>query len=201
MSLAGFSVAYVKRLTSWADALAVARETNGKMETGQEPSLEWRRHILLAEHSPIRSVLFRIKLVNIPSWVSVHFTRHKIGVEHYVSTQRSDRTGVPRDQLPQDAPVTHVMVANAQALINISRKRLCRNAALETRFVWQRVLARLANVDHEVASACVPECVYRGFCPEMKTCGYSWTQEFVHRVAEYRTRQLQKTIAAEQPHD
>ena len=74
------------------------------------------------------------------TWISTHFVRHNKGIDHWVSTQRSDRTGVPRDKKPQDALVNHECEANAQAMINISRKRLCNQAAIETRAAWREVI-------------------------------------------------------------
>ena len=132
----------------------------------------------MAEHSPIRQMVFKWKWVNLKSWVSVHFVRHKYGIEHFVSTQRTDRTGVNRDALPQDALVEHECFANAQAMIFISRKRLCHQASPETTQAWELVLDEVAKIEPELRSVCVPECVYRGFCPEFKSCGYAQTEAF-----------------------
>ena len=112
--------------------------------------------------------------------------RHKVGIEHWVSTQRSDRTGVNRDELPQGALVNHACEANAQALITISRKRLCACASPETREAWEHVKAKVAEVEPELASCMVKECIYRGFCPEMHSCGYYKTEEYQKELAEYR---------------
>jgi len=32
----------------------------------------------------------------------------------------------------------------------------------------------------------VPECVYRGFCPEFKSCGYVDTPAYAEAVKRYR---------------
>ena len=157
---------------NWQAVKDAAMATIGK-SGGKYPDSEWKRKILLAEHSPIRLLEFTVRMTDIPYWVSVHLVRHKIGVEHFVSTQRTDRTGVPRDELPQGARVTHTMHINAQALITISRKRLCGQAARETRCAWEAVISEIGIFEPELASVCQPECVYRGFCPEMRTCGLS----------------------------
>lgn len=112
--------------------------------------------------------------------------RHKIGIEHWVSTQRSDRTGVSRDELPQGALVNHACEADAQALINISRKRLCSCASPETREAWQLVREEVAKTEPELASCMVRECIYRGFCPEMFSCGYDQTEAFKKELTAYR---------------
>ena len=168
----------------WQDVKDAAMNTIGK-ESGKYPSSEWKKKILLAEHSPIRLLVFTIRITDLPYWVSVHLTRHKIGVEHFVSTQRTDRTGVDRDGLRQDALVTHTMVINAQALINISRKRLCGQAAKETRDAWSMVIAEVGKCEPVLGSVCVPECCYRGFCPELSCCGYCLTQDYKHMRHRY----------------
>lgn len=106
----------------WLSVKGSARTTINKDGSGIYPSDRWKKQILLAEHSPIRKIKFSWKWTNLKSWVSVHFVRHWLGILHYVSTQRTDRTGVNRDNSTQDTPVTHECEANAQALINISRK-------------------------------------------------------------------------------
>ena len=158
---------------NWQKVKDRAMNTIGK-EDGAYPSSEWKTKILLAEHSPIRELTFTLRFYDLPYWVSVHFVRHKIGVEHFVSTQRVDRTG--RERGSQSAPVTHTMKINAQALINISRKRLCYKASPETREAWERAILAIAEVEPEIASVCVPECVYRGMCPEMQGCGRNVTE-------------------------
>ena len=144
--------------------------------TGKYPDSEWKRRLILSEHSPIRRMHFYWRWKGLKSWVSVHMVRHKIGIEHWVSTQRSDRTGVSRDELPQGALVNHACEADAQALINISRKRLCSCASPETREAWQLVKEEVARTEPELAGCMVKECIYRGFCPEMFSCGYHKTE-------------------------
>lgn len=156
---------------NWQAVKNAAMNTIG-IENGKYPDSAWKWKMLQAEHSPIRLLELTIRMVDIPYWVSVHLTRHKIGIEHFVSTQRTDRTGINRAKLPQNSPVCHTIRVNAQALITISRKRLCRQASPETRSAWRQVIAVVREVEPELAALCVPECVYRGFCPELKPCGF-----------------------------
>lgn len=172
----------------WGKVKRAARTTINREGEGQYPTDEWKKSILLAEHSPIRKIKFSWKWTGLKSWVSVHFVRHKIGIEHWVRTQRTDRTGVNRDELPQGSLVEHECEADAQALINISRKRLCNQASQETREAWKEVIEELKLHDPAVASVCVPECVYRGFCPEMHSCGYVNTDAYKAALAAYRDR-------------
>ena len=179
-------IRFLKVVGTWRDVADAARTTIRREEGTGEPSARWKKRILLAEHSPIRKLCFNWKWEDLPSWVSVHFVRHKFGIEHFVSTQRSDRTGQDRAAARQDAPVMHECFANAQALISISRRRLCGQASPETRAAWRLVVDEVAKHEPEVASCCVPECVYRGFCPEFKPCGFCDTPAFKAAVAKYR---------------
>lgn len=169
---------------NWQAVKNAAMNTIGK-EDGNYPSHEWKREILMAEHSPIRLLEFTVRMYDLPSWVSVHLVRHHVGIEHFVSTQRTDRTGIDRTKLPQDALVTHTIRVNAQALINISRKRLCNQASPETREAWAEVIRAIGEKEPEVASVCVPECIYRAVCPEMKSCGYVNTEKAFEDYKKY----------------
>lgn len=174
----------------WPSVKQAARTTISKDGTGAYPSDSWKKTILLAEHSPIRKIRFSWRWKDLKSWVSVHFVRHKHGIEHWVSTQRSDRTGNDRDASRQDTPVVHECEANAQALIFISRRRLCGQASPETRAAWHEVKAIVQEVDPVLASVMVPECIYRGFCPEFedKCCGYVNTPQYKEALEKYRSK-------------
>ena len=169
----------------WQAVKDAAMNTIGKGD-GKYPSDAWKRKILLAEHSPIRLLEFTIRFTDIPYWQVMQIVRHHEGCSHFVSTQRTDRTGVDRTKLTQDALISYTLVCNAQALINISRKRLCSQAAPETRQAWMQVIKAVREVEPIVASVCVKECVYRGHCPEMRSCGYTQNGAFELEKQAYR---------------
>ena len=177
------------QVTSWRRALNAARRTIGKAPLAKEPSKSWEAKILLAEHSPIRLVEFDWTWKDIMQWVTTHLVRHHEGCEKFVHSQRGDRRvlPVPRNELPQGTLNDMDMTANAQAIINISRKRLCSCASKETREAWKQVVDAIREVDPVLADKCVPECLYRGFCPEfMNSCGYSKTKKFEEDLQKYR---------------
>lgn len=171
---------------TWRSIADSARTTIGLEAGDKEISSQWKRRMLLCEHSPTRKLLISWKWYDLKYWVSTHFVRHKYGIEHWVRTQRTDRTGVDRNEIEQGATVEHEVEANAQAIINISRKRMCNQASLETRQAWRHVIASISVDEPELASVCVPDCVYRGWCYEYKSCDYHKTEAFKERLNEYR---------------
>ena len=138
---------------NWQAVKDAAMRTIGS-DSGKYPSDAWKRNILLAEHSPIRLIELTVSIKGIPYYSVMHLVRHKIGIEHWVSTQRTDRTGVNRNELRQDALVDYTFRANAQAFITISRKRLCTQADKTTRAVWKAVIEAISEVEPVLASVC-----------------------------------------------
>lgn len=174
--------------TKWNRALNAARETVGKEPIDKQPSKKWWARMLLAEHSPIRLVEYDFKWDDIKTWVTVHLVRHFIGCEKFVHSQRDDRrdNSIPRDDMTQGSSNDMQMTCNAQALINISRKRLCNCASKETREAWQQVKDAIRGIDPIMADKMVRNCVYRGFCPELQTCGFCKTKKFQKELEEYK---------------
>lgn len=195
----------------WVRVVNAARRTWGKKPLNREPSDKFKREILLAEHSPIRLLEYDFTIEDIRQWVTVHLVRHHEGCEKFVHTQRQDindeiekvtanvikalsdvgmnRDGwKERDYLFQGEGNDMDMTCNAQAFINISRKRLCKGCASpETRQAWEIVIEMLKSVDPILAEKCVAECLYRGFCTERKRCcGYVNTTAYQKRLEEYR---------------
>lgn len=173
----------------WQEVVDDCRSTVKKPPLEREPSTEFKRKLLLAEHSPIRDISVKWRWTGIPYWVTVHWVRHKW--ESFVSSQRTDRTGIKREKLPQDAPQDFIGEANAQHLIDTWRKRMCHQASKETRSYAEDFKRALREVEPEIADVLVPNCIYRGGCPEMQGCGL-WEQfEFIfagERIGDIQTR-------------
>lgn len=175
-------------LGTWINVANAARNTVGKPPI-HSVSPKWIKKIIMAEHSPIRKIQINWKWTDIKYWVSVHFVKHKFGIEHFVRTQRDDRIDeckTPRDRVPQGSLINHECTANIQAIINISRKRLCTKASPETRKAWFLFLQELAKLEPEVVEACVPDCIYRGYCYEIDSCGYFKTKQYQEMLQLYR---------------
>lgn len=171
----------LKRKGDWEEVVNDCRATVGKDELGKEPSEKFKRAILIAEHSPIRDLIFKWRWRDMPHWITVHWVRHRW--EKFVRTQRSDRTGIPRKKLPQDEPQSFVGEANTQHLIDTWRKRLCRQASPETRAYAEDFKEALHEIEPEVSDVLVPHCVYRCGCPE-RTPGASLCS-FWHDFVEW----------------
>lgn len=173
----------------WEEVVNDCRATVGKGALGKEPSQAFKRSILISEHSPIRDIQIKWRWRNIKSWVATHWVRHKW--ECFVKTQRTDRTGINRDALPQDAPVDFTGDANTQALIDTMRKRLCYQASAETRNYAEDFKYSLYDYEAEISDVLVPNCVYRCGCPELQSCGY-WDRLIEKTDGAILTADIQK---------
>lgn len=132
------------------------------------PSIEWKHQILEARHSPIRVLNFMFRL-EVPYWVSVHLCRH-IHSQPFVRSQRNDRqSDYDRKKAPQDAPVTMLWYMNAEELMVIANKRLCKQASTETQEVVKMMCKEVLKVCPEFEGLLVPMCRY-GKCHEMFPC-------------------------------
>jgi hypothetical protein len=159
--------------TDWTDVKNECRNTVNKEATDKPATERFKKQLLLSEHSPITLLRVKWKWRDIPSWVSVHFARHWLGWQKWISTQRTDRTGVDRNKAPQDTPVVYDGEANAMALINVARKRLCYQASTETRGYMEDLKVSIGeNGEKEISNVLVPNCIYRMGCPEFGKCGH-----------------------------
>lgn len=152
----------IKKLTNYNLMKLAMEYTSDKSVTLNEQNISWMYN---AEHSPIRTQIYSIELRGIPTYVSVHLTRHKIGVEHFVKSNRDKDETITRETL-----VNHLMIINANALINMARKRLCNKADIQTVHVMECIKNELIKEDSSLARHLVPECEYRGRCPELYPC-------------------------------
>lgn len=155
----------------WERCKDLALRTIGKKWTGSEVTDEWKRKMLKCKHSPIRTLMFTIEM-EVPYFVSTHFVRHKMGVEHFVQSQRNDRqSNYDRELAPQNAIVIHTMDINADALMNMSHRRLCSMADVTTRYVMTKICHEVIKLNPEFKNELVPMCEFLHECPEFESCG------------------------------
>lgn len=201
----------VVRETGWDRAYTAALRTQGKDSKGKIPSEKWEVRSLMAEHSQIKLVEYRISYKDLRQWVGVHLLRHPF-VLPFIHSQRVDRDEerikqavgkvmqIISEDLKSDPDFNlrdfrfqgetndQDFYVNAQSLINISRKRLCTCASEETRYAWQIVKDAIKEFDPMMAHCMVRQCIYRGFCPEMRpACKYADTAKFREELKKYRS--------------
>lgn len=153
----------------WMEVKRRALVTVGKKPVNP-PDLAWKMKILRARHSPIRYLQFSFCL-EVPYWVSVHLCRHT-HAQPYVKSQRNDRQNeYDRNSAPQNQTVSMIWDMNAEELINIANKRLCRQASKETREVVAKMCSAVLDKCPEFVDEFVPMCIREGGqCHEMYSC-------------------------------
>lgn len=167
----------IKVKGDWQEVVNDCRATVKKPPLGREPSAEWKRAILIAEHDPIRDIIIKFRWKDIKYWVAMHWKTHIW--RSRVDSQRNDRQSkYDRNKAPQDARVDFIGDPNTQNLIDTMRKRLCSQADPETRAYAEDFKAALHEIQPEISDVLVPNCIYRCGCPEMQTCGLyeSWSR-------------------------
>lgn len=185
----------IKKIVDWDIALESALFTVNKPYTGKIPSNKWKAKICLSEHSMLADIRYIVEMFDVECWSSQHIARHDAFAGHtireskeihYVGTSRTDITGIDRKKLYQDAPVAHRINLSAKDFITLSKLRLCKKASYETRVKWGEVVKELSKIDPVTASKCVPNCIYRGRCPETDgSCGYDKTEKFKTELENY----------------
>lgn len=156
---------------TWRRVKNHCRTTDNKDFTDKNPTTEFKKKLLMSEHSPIRLLEFDWSWKGIPYWVSTEWSRHKF--EKFISSQRDDRLvdDIPRAEKPQGALVNFDGYANMQSLVDAWRKRLCYKATPEARGLAEDFKFQMGKMFPDEANVLVPNCIYRGGCPEFTSCG------------------------------
>lgn len=157
---------------TWIRTKNHCRTTDNKDFTEKSPTGVFKKKLLMSEHSPIRLLEFDWSWKGIPYWCSQELARHRW--EKFISSQRDDRLidDTPRAEKPQGALVNYDGFANMQNLIDVSRKRLCYKATTEARGLMEDFKLSLFDEGFTNESeVLVPNCIYRGGCPEFTSCG------------------------------
>lgn len=177
----------------WTEVLNRCRASVKKSPIAKEPSTEFKRKMMIAEHSPIRAMWVVFRWVDIKYWTAMHWKTHKW--ESIVDTQRNDRQKkYDRNKAPQDTLVDLLGEANPQHLIDTWRKRLCRQADPETREYAEDFKFALHETEPEMADVLVPNCIYRCGCPEMQNCG--WFLAMVEKHPKLASKDIQERYDA-----
>ena len=183
----------IKIKGDWEEVVNDCRATVAKKELGKEPSVAFKKAILISEHDPIRDIEIKFRWRDIPYWVAMHWKTHIW--RSRTNTQRNDRqTGYDRNKAPQDSPVDFIGDPNVQHLIDTMRKRLCMMASRETRLYAADLKKTLRTIEPEISDVLVPNCVYRCGCPEQTECRFF--QRLVERSPDAASTDIQKRYNA-----
>lgn len=176
--------------------------------------MTWPKALALG-HSVIRAQEYYIEFRGIPLYVASQLVRHTAGVQWWQKSKRVDRGGKDFEivcadlydriiskqdpltyanevaNLPNEfdrlAPTDLCCIANAEAIINISRKRLCYTASRDTREIWGYLVGQLYELDPDLAKHCVKPCVACGICRESKPCGFMNTTNYATNRGFYKS--------------
>ena len=149
--------------------------TRGKRTRDRMISVEtWRKLLRTAfgvPHSPMRAVVYRIRVYDIPYYVAMHYRTHHVGVQFWISSQRTKGS---RGEIPQGSLVDMIFDINANGLIDMAIARMCGKAAEETREVMEAIAREFYcsedDYDSEMSSMLSAPCEVYGECFEMEKC-------------------------------
>ena len=167
--------ATVTRCTEWqliADMAARTRHAQPRPITRS-----FLKKALISQHSILRTMMFDIRVVNIPSYSHMHYIRHHVGITPFVGSFRPEVVDFDRNAERQDAPRDMTLFLNLQALINVMKARLCAQADVTTQIVAKLIRQKFfASPDpfmQITGHALKAACVWRGgLCTEaFKGCG------------------------------
>ena len=161
----------IKIKGDWEEVVNDCRATVSKPPLGHEPSTEFKKRMMIAEHEPIRDIIVKFRWSGMKYWTAMHWKTHIWPGR--TNTQRNDRqSNYDRNKAPQDMPVDFTGDPNLQHLIDTWRKRLCYMAHPETRGYAEDFKIELRQYEPEASDALVPNCVYRCGCPENGKCKF-----------------------------
>ena len=121
-------------------------------------------------HSPIRAALWRIYCYDVPYYVHVHLVRHHVGCQFYVRSQRPNKG---RADAVQGELVDMIIDINANALIDMSKARLCNKADTKTCELMTLITDCYRDgCDYErcLAENMGPPCAIYNKCFEQRAC-------------------------------
>ena len=166
----------------WFDYKEPCMTTKGldilKETTGARPKDEvafWIKQIV-ANHSTIRSVHFRLVDIEPKSVVMQLIRATKGHPQPYVQSSRPDWTGTERSNDPYD-PKMFIQDHTAESFIEMAKQRMCNRTEERTRKVMYKLVEALLSSEEPFLKAvgfcCHPACWWYRACPELKSCTYN----------------------------
>ena len=106
----------------WVEVASDCRSTVGKPPLDHEPSVDFKRKILIAEHSPIRDISVKWAWHGIKSWVATHWSRHKFETGQGYRETNYHRTRLLTSQAKQMCSRSLTPCASACAASPLQRR-------------------------------------------------------------------------------
>ena len=133
----------------------------------------WVKQII-ANHSTIRCVKFRMKATASKSVIMQVIRATKGHPQPYVQSSRPDwNGGKPRSTDPYEEKL-FCMDFTAESFIEICKQRMCKRTEDKTRAFINNAVKELLKSDNPflkaVGSCCHPNCWWLNGCPEIKGC-------------------------------
>ena len=163
----------------WFDYKEPCMATKGldilKETVGARPKDEvaWWIKQIVANHSTIRSVHFRLVDIEPKSVVMQLIRATKGHPQPYVQSSRPDWTGIERSNDPYD-PKMFIQDHTAESFIEMAKQRMCNRTEERTRKVMFELVEALLHSEDPFLKAvgfcCHPACWWYGACPELKSC-------------------------------
>ena len=149
-------------------------DLDGYYVTHPRKEVEWWIKEIIANHSTVRSVHFRV-IATQPKSVVMQIIRATKGhPQPEVESSRPDWTGQERSNNPYEEKL-FAQDHTAESFIEMAKQRLCERTEKRTKeFMWEMV-DELRKSDEPFLQAvgycCHPACWwYNGRCPEIKSC-------------------------------
>lgn len=140
-----------------------------------ENEVEWWIKQIVANHSTIRCIRFRIFDMRPKSVVMQLIRATKGHPQPYVQSSRPDWTGKERSSNPYELKM-YIQDHTAESFIEMAKQRLCLRTETNTRKAVTEIVDMLRHSDEPFLKAvgwCAqPTCMWLGgTCPEIKGCG------------------------------
>ena len=153
------------------------RAIKERKETFTE-AVDYYKKMFIAEHSSIEWIDFRIVDDECRGDVASHIVRQtKSHPRFAVQSSRPDwNDGEPRKSLDKTI-IKFTSKWNTLSFMQMCRQRLCTRASEVDRIWIKKVLSIMKNSKNPyfvaLSKCCVPNCVYRGGCPELEPCPFN----------------------------
>lgn len=158
------NIELIKQTGDWVDAFYALRSTqNPTLEYDEkEPSTLMKKKMFVSMHSPIRMVRYLFR-ATIPNKTQNHAVRHNLGIHWFVATLRSDLTDADDLKVHRMTERTVVFEMNLEAIVNFTRKRICRKSEAETTRMAYGIIKAIIDKEPDVfvgTGFFMPRCYY-----------------------------------------